>query len=393
MKHRILMIVLLISLFTVGCSNTSTNILSEEEKLADFEQLYNEVKEGYPFLEVNKRLNNVDWLSKKEAFNKKIINTSSDQEFADELNNIMGELNNNHTSIINDKDKFNEIKEIYERFGWYDFFDDSNVNNMYDSLKNEKKNADDNFQDIQLKDLVKNKIGYISISQMNSANGSIDDDMKRIESYLNKINGYKSLVIDIRGNYGGTDEYWIELVSLLSDKDYKCGGYKLFRNNSNIINNYTKLRKVKLNDINKLPEDVVNNAPKEIKSLFTNFEYNELVVKGKSKKTFKGNIYLLVDKHVFSGAESFSIFCKEQNFATIIGSKTGGDGYIYDPVLFKLNNSGLIVRMSSTMYLTESGICDEEDKVTPHIEVKNTSRSNVSDQDECIREVLKLENK
>lgn len=121
MKHRILMIVLLISLFTVGCSNTSTNILSEEEKLADFEQLYNEVKEGYPFLEVNKRLNNVDWLSKKEAFNKKIINTSSDQEFADELNNIMGELNNNHTSIINDKDKFNEIKEIYERFGWYDF--------------------------------------------------------------------------------------------------------------------------------------------------------------------------------------------------------------------------------------------------------------------------------
>lgn len=127
--------------------------------------------------------------------------------------------------------------------------------------------------------------------------------------------------------------------------------------------------------------------------MFTNFEYNELVVKGKSKKTFKGNIYLLVDKHVFSGAESFSIFCKEQNFATIIGSKTGGDGYIYDPVLFKLNNSGLIVRMSSTMYLTESGICDEEDKVTPHIEVKDTSRSNISDQDECIREVLKLENK
>lgn len=226
MKHRILMIVLLISLFTVGCSNTSTNTLSEEKKLADFEQLYNEVKEGYPFLEVNKRLNNVDWLSKKEAFKKKIINTSSDQEFADELNNVMGELNNNHTSIIDNKDQFNEIKEIYEKFGWYNFFDDLNVNNMYDSLKSEKNSAGDNFQAIELKDLVKNKIGYISIPQMNSANGSIDDDMKRIESYLNKINDYKSLVIDIRGNYGGTDEYWIELVSLLSDKDYKCGGYK-----------------------------------------------------------------------------------------------------------------------------------------------------------------------
>lgn len=47
--------------------------------------------------------------------------------------------------------------------------------------------------------------------------------------------------------------------------------------------------------------------------------------------------------------------------------------------------------MSSAMYLTESGICDEEDKVTPDIEVKNTSKSNVSNQDECIREVLKIE--
>ncbi|WLD26703.1 hypothetical protein CDIFMA2_05710 [Clostridioides difficile] len=73
---------------------------------------------------------------------------------------------------------------------------------------------------------------------------------------------------------------------------------------------------------------------------------------------------------VFSGAEPFAIFCKEQNFATIIGSKTGGDGYVYDPVLFKLENSGLIARMSSSMYLTDRGIRDEEDKVTLDIYIE-----------------------
>ncbi|MGL5258075.1 MAG: S41 family peptidase, partial [Proteocatella sp.] len=96
----------------------------------------------------------------------------------------------------------------------------------------------------------------------------------------------------------------------------------------------------------------------------------------------------LVDNRVFSAAESFSIFCKEQKFATIIGSKTKGDGYVYDPVLFKLNNSGLIVRMSSAMYLTEEGICNEEEKTTPDILVENTAIH--YGKDECIQKVLEL---
>ncbi len=94
---------------------------------------------------------------------------------------------------------------------------------------------------------------------------------------------------------------------------------------------------------------------------------------------------------VFSGAESFAIFCKEQDFATIIGCKTGGDGYVYDPVLFKLENSGLIARMSSSMYLTDSGICDEEDKVTPDIYVEYTMKNNIPELDDCINKVLELE--
>ena len=143
---------------------------------------------------------------------------------------------------------------------------------------------------------------------MNSASGSIDDDMKRISSYMEEIKDYRSLVIDIRGNMGGDDQYWIDLVSNISDKNYKCRGYRLFRNSSNVIENYTKVRNVKLNDIDKLP--MLSNAPKESTSMFTHFEYNEEVVEGKEKVPFKGKIYLLVDGDVFSGAELFAIFCK-----------------------------------------------------------------------------------
>lgn len=68
-----------------------------------------------------------------------------------------------------------------------------------------------------------------------------------------------------------------------------------------------------------------------------------------------------------------------------------GDGYVYDPVLFKLNNSGLIVRMASTMYLTESGICDEEEKVTPDIEIKSSKGNNKPRLDDYIDKVLEIE--
>lgn len=386
MRFRVLIISILIILTTVGCS--STNNLSKEDKLADFEQLYNEIKNGYPFLEVNKRQNKIDWLANKETYKDLIEKTSSDQDFAEKLNSILQDLNSGHTEVITEKAYFDMFKEVYGPLGWYDFFDDENVNNMYNSFKDKGKPMSESFKDIEMKDLVKDKIGYIYIPQMNSANGSIDDDMKRIESYLRNRQNYKALVINIRGNTGGTDEYWTKLVSILSDKKFECGGYNLVRNNSDVINNYTKARKVKLNDINELPKNIIKKAPKEVTSMFTHFEENKLTVEGKSKTPFKGKIYLLVDDFVYSGAESFSIFCKEQNFATIVGTKTGGDGYVYDPVLFKLNNSGLIVRMSSAMYITDSGICNEEEKTTPDVKIENNSKR----LEPYIDKVLELEN-
>jgi len=389
MKFRILAIALLISLIATGCSSPST--LTTKEKIDDFEQLYNEIKEGYPFLEVNKRQNKEDWLGKKDVFKERVISTSSDQEFADELNSILKELHNGHTELINNKTWYNVLKDAYEPFGWYDFFDDEDVNSMYNSLKEDRSYGEESYNDIELKDLAENKIGYIYIPQMNSANGNIDNDMKRIESYLKRIQDYQSLVINIRGNTGGTDEYWNKLVSLITDKSYKCGGYRLFRNNSEIINNYTKARNVKLNDISKLPQSVINNAPKEVTSMFTDFEYNKEVIEGKSETPFRGKIYLLVDDYVFSAAESFAIFCKEQNFATIIGTKTSGDGYTYDPVLFKLYNSALIVRMPSTMYLTDSGISDEEEKVTPDIYIENNKMNEKPGLADYTNKVLELE--
>lgn len=378
MKKRLLILgVLLWSFILTGCSSNLTgdnkSTLTTEEKIEDFEQMYSEVEKGYPFLEVNKRLNGIDWLSKKEEFKEMVLETSSDKEFMYTLNKILRKLNNGHNGVISDKKVFDYYKQVYEPIGYFPILEDKDVIERYESMNEIKgiEKYEDVFKDIDTIDVMKGNIAYISIPQMNSASGNIDNDMIKIEKFLKNKNNYKALIIDIRGNTGGNDLYWMELISTITNKNYSCGGYTLFRNDSKTIKDYTSRRSENLHSIDELPDKILEKAPKEVPSMFTEFSNDNTYIKGKAKYPFNGNIYLLVDENVFSASESFAVFCKEKNFATIIGTKTGGDGYSVDPVLFKLNNSNLIVRMSSAMSLTESGICDEEEKVTPDLYIKN----------------------
>lgn len=404
MKKRLLILgVLLWSFILTGCSSNLTgdnkSTLTTEEKIEDFEQMYSEVEKGYPFLEVNKRLNDIDFLAEKNKFKEMITKTSSDDEFIYTLNLILRELVNKHNGVLNSKSSFDFFRELYKNSGilYFPVFDDEDVIKRYNSMEsaNDKssKISASNYKDIEMFDVDEKEIAYIKIHQMNSANESVKDDMARIEKYLKNRQNYKALIIDIRGNRGGNDSYWTNLVSVITDKDYKMGGYNLFRSDSKAVNDYLNLKGEELHNINELPKTVVEKAPPETTKLFDKFTYNEDEITGDSKYPFKGNIYLLTDSKVFSSAESFAIFCKEKNFATVVGCKTAGDGGGVDPLFFKLDNSGLLVRMSSDMYLTESGICDEEEKVTPDIFIDDSPEfGRVTPLDTYINKIREIEN-
>lgn len=93
--------------------------LTEEQKIEDFNCLYKTIEENYPFLETNKRLNNVDWLSKKEEYLQRVKNPKSDIEFLMTLNSILSELNNGHTHMITNSRQFRDLREIYSmNKGW-----------------------------------------------------------------------------------------------------------------------------------------------------------------------------------------------------------------------------------------------------------------------------------
>lgn len=396
MKKKVLFLaIIFIFIITISnCIYSKNDQLSKREKVEDFEYVYNAIKNGYPYLDVNKRRNNIDWLGNKDKYLKRIKNTKNDEEFIEEMSSILSDLDNRHTELIDNKKRYELFKKSYSNNNWYDFLDDKKVVERYNSIKPKIKISKDIFlkKELILKDVIKNKVGYIYLPSMASKNGSTDKDLKMIGDYIKTLGKHKALIIDIRGNLGGSDRYWQGIVSKLIKNDIKINGYRTYRNNSKIVKRYTYVRNIKLEPIENLPMNVKKNAPEETLKNFSDFENTSYTIKANNDLKFEGNIYLLVDEKIYSSSESFSMFCKETKFATLIGQTTGGDGGGLDPVLFKLKNSGLIVRMASGMYLNKYGICDEEFKTTPDFKIKDCKRTTNFKDDNCIKKVLELEN-
>lgn len=138
-----------------------------------------------------------------------------------------------------------------------------------------------------------------SFSRRHFVKESEQEVYKDIERYL-KESEVEDIIIDIRGNGGGTDEYFKMLLQILSNRDLTFNN--MFRN------------------------------------LFTNHNENHsYVIKG-NKNNRNYNIYLLVDNKVFSSAEAFARCLKDNNFATLIGEPTRGEGCGLTPISIVLSN-------------------------------------------------------
>lgn len=56
--------------------------------------------------------------------------------------------------------------------------------------------------------------------------------------------------------------------------------------------------------------------------------------------------WVIIDGRVYSAADTFTAFCRETGWATVVGQTTHGDGQGVSPILFSLPNTGLLVRFS-----------------------------------------------
>ncbi len=248
--------------------------------------------------------------------------------------------------------------------------------------------------------LEENQTAYVKIPSFSSS--LMAEDSKKLRAFYTEIKDYPYLIIDIRGNGGGSDYYWQKniLEPLLKQK-ITVNAYiihredpfvkKFFQARLGLGNYFLRRSKLELENFPALPPEVLTDE-------FADPVQFSYIVSPKQPVGFRGQVFLLIDEGVYSAAETFALVAKASGFAYLVGTNTGGDGLGFDPIFFTLPNSKLVVRMTASMGLNPDGVANEEYQTQPDLYVENTPeyyvyRNNdmvLSSYDKQLQEVIEL---
>ncbi|MGG7097002.1 S41 family peptidase [Clostridium sardiniense] len=403
MKKRLIgiSIVILIICSSIFIIFGSKKDLSKNQMMEDFNYLFNSIIDNYPYLDVNKRVNEVDFKANETIYRDMIKECENDDEFETAIKIIVKDLNNSHSYIFN-KEVLEQFRNIYNKIptgSWYDL-NRKVLNNkkalrrygLSREVKELEKKESAFYEKPKFKDIVNGEIGYMEIPLMNNSS-YIKEDKEDILGYLESIKNYDAVVVDIRGNRGGDSNYWHYIFSNIVNRDYYTEYYSFYKDGK-LINKFLNYNKNFIKPVEKLDTSNLKNLPQEVTRDFKSYSKDKYSVeKASSSINFKGKIYLLVDDKVFSSAEALAVFAKSTGMATLIGEKTKGDGIGSDPMLMMLPNSGLVFNFTKEMGTTIDGTCNEEHKTNPDIIVNNPKKTGDFKTDECIKKVLELESR
>lgn len=357
------------------------------EKKKDFDYICSVLEEYYPFFKVNERLNDVDWLKNKSKYKRIIRNTENDTEFIAAMNNILNDLNDKNTFIL--------TGDLYKRFykHYYpkrrDIFHYDRVVARYnfDGTFELDPNNDFIFHNgpvLDTKVLIKDELAYMRIKAMSYYH--VEEDYPKIKNFLKEVEDYDKLIIDIRGNEGGFDEYWEKVVGLLIDNVHSAEYYSFFKQKPKSILDSFVISNDKT--IKYLAGEVLDQFPPEIKEDFNFYKRNLVSIEPEGDVSFKGKVYLLVDSEVFSAAEKFAAFAKDTGLAKLVGETTGG-GMTFDEIPMAYTPyGGYIICYSRELVMNSDGTINMETKTIPHIVVDDTDPNDDFRQDKCIQAVI-----
>lgn len=371
--------------------------LTKKEMLEDFNYVFNQLKENYPFFDVLKRKKNVDFLGNYNKYLQRIEKAKNDQEFIEKMTEIIGELDNSHAKIA-DKNYVDYILKYYAN-NWnspsiyYEFLNLNkavvrnryNLKGVQSSQKpkgNKKKSLsileNGSSSNMTLDTSVKD-IAIIRIKQMLDP-AFIKKDEEILNEFLKNKHLYKALVIDIRGNSGGNMEYWQKFLLPKLLKSQKEVSNHLFFKDSQRAKIILADETLNIEKVSNVDLSAIKLEHSEDLKKFDYYIRNTIVVnpdESDKNNAYEGKIFLLVDKNVFSAAEGFASFMKNSKVATLVGQDTGGDGITLGVINDVMPNSGFVFTYTNTLGYSPDGKINAEDKTK--VDIKSNSYRNSID--------------
>ncbi|MDR2011394.1 MAG: hypothetical protein LBQ22_13020 [Bacteroidales bacterium] len=192
---------------------------------------------------------------------------------------------------------------------------------------------------------------YIRIPEMNyQCLNSIQKDLKKIKKGKN----LEAVIIDVRGNIGGSDLVWMELLSDIINEEIIEVNVKLASKKSKESKEYIK----SIFSISNIEQFAEDNSIFICEDTMFNTIYGNNISIEPSEQTIKhsGKIFILKDFFSYSSALSLVSFTSNNNLKErfkVVGTYTelfGGRGF--DPALFILPNSRIIFQIEPVIDVT-----------------------------------------
>lgn len=366
--------------------------LTNEQMLEDFDYLYSTLEENYPYFGTLKRMYGVDLKEEYEKSRKLVSECKTDAEFYyivdkfTETANMVGHLSAispmNYSWYAEAYNNFDGIPEEYhdqvrmlaEAYGnelsssSYDRMQDifwpvyDKVQSWYDTGEGTEDYNEEDYSNVETKIIDEGKIAYINVKSFDMA--YYTQDKETLFNFYKEIKDYDNVIFDISTNGGGGMSYFDDLIlSPNIDKPVSADTYGLAK--AGELND--KFYGVsEWEDITNMP-DLPNLNKEDMKSMDVMTKDQINVEPLSDTKMLNGKIWMLVSENVFSSSEYAAMFAKATGFATLVGTRTGGDGIGSDPIPVVMPNSGLIVRYSPIYGVTYDGSGSQEFGTEPDI--------------------------
>lgn len=379
----------------------------------DFDYAYDALEKYYALFYRN---GTYDFLKNRDAYKKELKNIKTDREFFDRMNKILSDLDDGHTNLLDSKEAYH-IKETFSlaNDNYPNSVNIDLINYLFETKISKIKIFDKifgkslaNTQNLKFQDINKD-IAYLKIrSMIDPESDAFADDLSLLKSYLKKSKNKRALIIDIRGNGGGNASYIYDYLypMIMGKKDFKdTHEYILFRTDEvfKYDPQYSEIKrvikKIKESDFKYMEENIPflkkdKEMMADLRKNYTHIIFNPgYKNKGEFKDDYKfdGNLYLLVDRDVYSSAQVAAHFFKDNNLGGVIGEKTGGDGIGTSPAMVKLPNTKYILRFSHELGLRETETIDETTYTIPDIEIPRKNQSQIPSNDGCVKKVIEIE--
>lgn len=395
--------------------NRDWETMSSEDALADYDYMWHVLENNYPLLNMAERKYHLSTEDLKANYRGQIETLGKNRvDFGDYYEIVqtcigkfqgLGHLSlytpysyqyylaelqaQKQTGSIDDLTRWRlELLQDPAVKGRYDY-----LAKKYNAVLQTKTKSGGNSTNLTFRDIDKD-IAYVKIR--NFMTSSMLADQETLNDWFSKKAGTKYIIIDISGNGGGNDRYWMDLIvapnideQLKYTSCYITSYGEETREQFALNGTGPENLNPHLEDLSKLPqlnkEDLAGIKYYKPRTIF--------VSPSREEKLCGGQFFLLVNNKVASAAEGFSMFCKATKFATVVGENTGGDGGGGNVFDIKLPKSGLLIRFRAMHSLNPDGSSNVEFGTTPDIGYsRNWTTQERSYLNDCLEYIRSLEN-